>query len=77
MDDTAMTPIEHAREIAKAVGDVHTEVLKLRRAGLPAKFNGQITAIEDKLTRLADLNAALSDTVRKAEEPAAAPETVQ
>jgi len=75
MDD--MTPIEHARTIAKTVGEIHAEVLKLRRAGLPAKFNAQISVIEAKLTDLADQNAALGDTVRRPEETAPAPATVQ
>jgi hypothetical protein len=66
-DDATMTPIQHAREIAKTVGLLHSETIKLRRAGLPAKFLGGLDAIDQILTTLADQNAALGEAVRAPE----------
>lgn len=67
-----MTPIEGAREVAKTVGELHAETIKLRGAGLPAKYLGGLDAIDRLLVKLADQNAALGEAVRPAAEDAKA-----
>jgi hypothetical protein len=66
----AMTPIQGAREIAKTVGQIHAEMIALRRAGLPPKFLAGLDRVEMLLATLADQNAALGEAVR-APEPTA------
>lgn len=69
MDDlNEMTTAEMAREISKAVGDIHAEMLLLRRAGIPARALPALDRVESKLTRLADLNAGLGEAIRRNEE---------
>lgn len=62
-DAPEKTAADLALDIAKTVGEIHAEMIKLRRAGLPAKFLGGLSAVEDRLNVLADQNSALSAAV--------------
>jgi hypothetical protein len=57
-DAPKMTLVERTREIAKTVGLLQAETIKLRNAGLPPKFLGSLAAVEKALNVLADQNAA-------------------
>ncbi len=69
-DAPKMTLVERTREIAKTVGLLHAETIKLRNAGLPPKFLGSLAAVEKALNVLADQNAALSEAATVKDEPA-------
>lgn len=62
-DEAPKTAADLALDIAKTVGEIHADMIKLRRAGLPAKYLGSLTAIEGKLNVLADQNSTLSEAV--------------
>lgn len=69
-DAPKMTLVERTREIAKTVGLLHAETIRLRNAGLPPKFLGSLAAVEKALATLADQNAALSEAATAKDEPA-------
>ncbi len=69
-DAPKMTLVDRTREIAKTVGLLHAETIKLRNAGLPPKFLGSLAAVEKALNVLADQNAAPSEAAPVKDEPA-------
>lgn len=69
-DASKTTLVDRTREIAKTVGLLHAETIRLRNAGLPPKFLGSLAAVEKALNVLADQNAALSEAATVKDEPA-------